>query len=71
MIQGLPETEKVIAEKVVESKRRKRRSLDEVTVEVMLTADKTMVKSFRSKADLQSYLVTIMGIVSNLINYYI
>ena len=64
-VQGLNETDQVMEEKVIERQRRRRRSLDEVTVEVMLTADKTMVKSFRSKAELQSYLITVMGVVSN------
>ena len=61
------QTDQVVKMQVVEKKRRRKRSLDEVTVEVMLTADKTMVKSFRNKADLQSYIITIMGMVSNFV----
>lgn len=43
---------------------RSKRSLDEAFIETMVTADKTLSDSFKSKADLQSYIITIMGMVS-------
>lgn len=43
---------------------RRKRSLDEAFIETMVTADKTLSDSFKSKADLQSYIITIMGMVS-------
>ena len=30
-----------------------------------MVADKTMVDAFDNKADLQSYIITLMGVVSN------
>ena len=44
--------------------RRKRRSIDERFVETLVVADRTMVDAFGSKADLQSYILTLMGVVS-------
>ena len=40
-----------------------------------MVADKTMVDAFDSKADLESYIITLMGVVSNIlsesvINYF-
>ena len=46
-------------------KRRRRRSADENFVETLVVADRTMVNEFGSKADLQSYILTLMGVVSN------
>ena len=44
--------------------RRRRRSVDENFVETLVVADRTMVDAFESKADLQSYIMTLMGVVS-------
>ncbi|CAH3156387.1 unnamed protein product, partial [Porites lobata] len=43
---------------------RKRRSTDESFVETLVVADRTMVDAFKSKADLQAYILTLMGVVS-------
>ncbi|XP_074610402.1 A disintegrin and metalloproteinase with thrombospondin motifs 20-like isoform X2 [Acropora palmata] len=45
-------------------RRRRRRSIDESFVETLVVADQTMVNAFGSKADLQSYILTLMGVVS-------
>ncbi|XP_068714564.1 A disintegrin and metalloproteinase with thrombospondin motifs 9-like isoform X3 [Montipora foliosa] len=45
-------------------KRRRRRSADENFVETLVVVDRTMVNEFGSKADLQSYILTLMGVVS-------
>ena len=42
---------------------RKRRSTDESFVETLVVADRTMVEAFKSKADLQAYILTLMGVV--------
>ena len=42
---------------------RKRRSTDESFVETLVVADRTMVDAFKSKADLQAYILTLMGVV--------
>ena len=42
---------------------RKRRSIDESFVETLVVADRTMVDAFKSKADLQAYILTLMGVV--------
>lgn len=44
--------------------RRRKRSIDESFVETLVVADRTMVDAFKSKADLQSYILTLMGVVS-------
>lgn len=51
-------------------KRRRRRSIDESFVETLVVADQTMVNAFGSKADLQSYILTLMGVVSVAIKLY-
>ena len=48
-----------------EGGRRRRRSIDESFVETLVVADKTMVDAFESKADLQTYIITLMGVVSS------
>ena len=45
---------------------RKRRSTDESFVETLVVADRTMVDAFKSKADLQAYILTLMGVVRSL-----
>ena len=42
---------------------RKRRSTAESFVETLVVADRTMVDAFKSKADLQAYILTLMGVV--------
>lgn len=51
-------------------KGRRRRSIDESFVETLVVADQTMVNAFGSKADLQSYILTLMGVVSAAIKLY-
>ncbi|XP_078343629.1 A disintegrin and metalloproteinase with thrombospondin motifs 9-like isoform X3 [Oculina patagonica] len=46
------------------SRKRRRRSIDDSFVETLVVADKTMVDAFDSKADLQSYIITLMGVVA-------
>ena len=57
------------------TRRRRKRSLGESFVETLVVADKTMVDAFDSKADLESYIITLMGVVSDIllesvINYF-
>ena len=57
------------------TRKRHKRSLGESFVETLVVADKTMVDAFDSKADLESYIITLMGVVSNIlsesvINYF-
>lgn len=47
-----------------EGARRRKRSIDESFVETLVVADRTMVDAFESKADLQSYIMTLMAVVS-------
>jgi hypothetical protein len=48
----------------VSHKKRNKRYIEAAYVETMITADRSMVEAFRSTAELQSYLTTIMGMVS-------
>ena len=57
------------------TRKRHKRSLGESFVETLVVADKTMVDAFDSKADLESYIITLMGVVSDIlsesvINYF-
>ena len=47
------------------SRRRRKRNVHDNFVETLVVADKTMVDAFDNKADLQSYIITLMGVVSN------
>ena len=47
------------------SRRRRKRNIHDNFVETLVVADKTMVDEFDNKADLQSYIITLMGVVSN------
>nr|XP_058944082.1 A disintegrin and metalloproteinase with thrombospondin motifs 9-like isoform X2 [Pocillopora verrucosa] len=48
------------------TRRRRKRSLGESFVETLVVADKTMVDAFDSKADLESYIITLMGVVAQI-----
>ncbi|RMX52812.1 hypothetical protein pdam_00012218 [Pocillopora damicornis] len=48
------------------TRRRRKRSLVESFVETLVVADKTMVDAFDSKADLESYIITLMGVVAQI-----
>ena len=57
------------------TRKRHKRSLGESFVETLVVADKTMVDAFDSKADLESYIITLMAVVSDIlsesvINYF-
>ncbi|KAJ7351111.1 A disintegrin and metalloproteinase with thrombospondin motif 9 [Desmophyllum pertusum] len=46
------------------TRRRRRRNVHDSFVETLVVADKTMVDAFDSKADLESYIITLMGVVA-------
>lgn len=48
------------------TRKRHKRSLGESFVETLVVADKTMVDAFDSKADLESYIITLMGVVAQI-----
>lgn len=48
----------------ISRRKRSKRYIEAAYVETMITADRSMVEAFPNKVELQSYLTTIMGMVS-------
>ena len=61
LLRGLPQP----PSNETSSRRRRKRNIHDNFVETLVVADKTMVDAFDNKADLQSYIITLMGVVSN------
>lgn len=60
LLRGLPQP----SSNDTSSRRRRKRNIHDNFVETLVVADKTMVDAFDNKADLQSYIITLMGVVS-------